>query len=247
MANKKDGNNRIAVVLITVVVISVIITGIVILLYYVKKNKEEDLEYINKSISVVDISDNRMELLLKHISLMDPLVTNSGLIQLNDLDDDMRIKLVIEDLIYTDKYVKDEDKIVIKSSDILDRALLMFNQKTYDYYPDTVDLYDYHFEKKENSYVGTKGDFVVGEYHYIDITSNVIDGYLYLSAKVSYYENKYGAYTNSNKIVPLCEGEHCIEKVDLSGRALTEVHGLYQIVNNQFVLVSVSSSEGFNE
>ena len=248
MANKKDGNNRIAVVLITVVIISVIITGVVIFLYYAKQNEDQDIDYINNSFSVVDISENRMNLLLKHISLMDPVVSNYGVIQMKDLSDDLKLLLVIEDLLDTDEYVKDsENNFVISFNDILDRALLIFNEKTYDYYPDNVDYYNYHFTKQNKKYVGTKDEENVGQYHYVDIQPNVIDGNLYLSAKVAYYETSDGAYTDSNMMELLCEGEHCIEKVDLSGKKLREVHALYNIVNNQFVLVSVSSSEELSE
>lgn len=242
MADNKKGSNRIMVVLITVVVISVIIAAIVIILYYVKGNKKIDNKFDNK-MTFADISENRINLLLKHISLMDPAVSNRGLIQMKDLSDDLKITIVIEDLIDTDKFTRNDDSIIIKFDDILERALLIFNQKTYDYYPDNVDYYNYHFTKDDRKYIGTKNENDSGEYHYKDIEPNVVEDTLYLNAKIAYYEDKYGAYSDSEKSEMLCEGEHCIEKYDLSSRELRELHAMYKIVNNQFIFVSASVSE----
>ena len=243
MANKKEGSNRIAVVLITVVVISVIIAAVVIILYYVKKNNKPDDSLVNQ-MAYVDISDNRIDLLFKHISLMDPLVNNMGLYQMKDLDDDLKLKIVIEDLIYTNEYTNvNDNSISLKIDDILQRALILYNTKTYDYYPDAIDYYNYHFEKKGNEYIGTKNDILIGKYTYLDIKKSVVNDTLYLVAKIGYYEDENGAYNDSIRTIGICQGKGCIQKVDLNTIEQREIYANYKIINNQFIFVSASVSE----
>ena len=248
MASKnQNGNNRVIRVLVIVVFLSMIISAAVIAIYYIQDHQRREYEQRDNKMNFVDISQDRIDLLLKHIGLINP-IERRNLVLLEDLSPDLRLQIVIEELIETYKYDRDnEDHYIIQFEDVLEKALDLYNLKTYDYYPDEIDYYNYHFEKKGTKYVGTKLDVFYGEYHLFNSVVQPIHDELYLAAQIGYYEDKTGAYKDSTKTEEICGGLNCIQNVDLETLKYRNVHATYKIINNNFVLISITVEEESEE
>ncbi len=224
---------------------------VVVLVYYLFFSVGDDTLDDDGIVTYnIEVNDDRLNSLLKHISLIDPIVTNNGLALGSDLSDDTKLAIVIEDLMDTGNVTINEEKgtVNVSLNDILNRALLLFDIKTYDYYPDVIDYRNYQFVKENDHYIGTKSidDDEYGRYVYYAPTFTMNGNELYLDAEFGYYETKNAAYTDSRKMQSLCEGEKCGDDLIQNHPDILQtraVHGTYKIKNNQFILVSATIAD----
>ena len=254
--HKSVGVNRTSLIIMTILMCAIGGVITVAIIYYSFFHIDNVIPEEKDFSPILTINDDRLNLLLDHLSILDPTINHNSLVTENDITDEDKLAIATEELMYEKEYEIEKvegvdpkslesEKIIINIDKLLAKILALFNLKEYDKYPDSFTYRNINFYKEGNQYVGTRTstDEDYGKYVYTSINYTLNGNELYLEAELAYYESSDGSYTDSTRDMIICSGYQCVDKTNEAVIHYRPIHGTYQIVNNNYVLKVVSIDE----